>query len=152
MGVSVKGEGGGIVSGVLLDGLHIVSGAEGIDHIGVPQIVESVSLQSGSFEYLLENFPHAGLGKMAPIRVGEDQVGKSAIIPGGASRKTLHVLLQLVLFQNLQDRRRGRDGTGFIILQRGEMNFFASFSWLCQLLGHSDQPVFKIYAVPSQTQ
>ena len=81
MSVTVQRKCRGIVSGILLDRFYVVPGPEGIHHIGVPEIVETVPFQSGLPENLLEGLPDRRLRQVAPVRVCEDQVGKAAVIP-----------------------------------------------------------------------
>ena len=96
MGVTVQRKCRGIVSGILLDRFYVVPGPEGIHHIGVPEIVETVPFQSGLLENLLERFPDRWLGQVAPIRVCEDQVGEATIVPGRAHSLPLQILRLLI--------------------------------------------------------
>ena len=64
------------MTGVLLNSLYIVSCAEGIHRIGVPQIVETVRFQSCFDQYLLEHFPDRRLREMPPVRVGKHKIGE----------------------------------------------------------------------------
>ena len=101
--------------GVLLDRFYVIPSHDGADHIGVPQIVEAVSIDTRCDQYLVQDLPCSRLGQMTAIRMREHQVGEAAIVPGRPQRFPLRFLLFLVLLQHLKDRRSGsnRAGLGF---------------------------------------
>ena len=69
MAVPVQCECCGIVSGVLLNGFYVVSGAESVDYIGVPQIMEPMLFDAVGLQDFLKLATHVPLSQMMTIGV-----------------------------------------------------------------------------------
>ena len=121
VGVPIQRKGCGEVPHVLLEGFHIVTGAERRDRECVSQIVETVMFDPRAGQNLLENFPNCRLGQVAPVRMGKDQIRESAVVPDIPRVHSLPLLELFVFLENLHDERCRSDGAGLVIFQRPKL-------------------------------
>ena len=147
MGVAIQGESCGIVTGILLDSLHVVPCTKGIYDIRVPQIVETMGFQSGIRQNFLKDLPNCRLRQMTAVRMREDQIRETAIVQVTPRCLLLRKLLGFILLEHIHHKLRRSQRPRLVVLQSAVLEFSPFYPRLDQLLGNPDQPVFKIYAI-----
>ena len=85
---------------------------------------------------------------MTAIRMRENQIRKTAVIPGWADFKTMQRLISFVLFQNVHNKWRGRKGSSFSIFRSAEREGLSLFPRLNQLFSYAYDSIFKVDAIP----
>ena len=67
--------------------LGIVPGMDGCHHIGVTEIMKAIVREIGVFQHLVQDLPDRSLGKMAAVRMRENQIRKVPVVPRRSERQ-----------------------------------------------------------------
>ena len=112
------------------------TGAKGIYDIRVPQIVETVGFQSGIRQNFLKDIPDCRLGKMTAVRMCEDQIRESSVVPVASSRLFLRKLLGFMLQEHIHHELRRRQRPRLVVLQGAVLEFPPPFTrgWISCLV------------------
>ena len=148
--VEIQGEGRRRVTQILLNRLDVVSGAEGVDRVSVPQVVNADAGHVQRADDLLEAVVQRAEGCVAPQLVGEYQV--VLVIPC-ASRFLGPLVLQRLLFpEQIHHIGRGHDQAALSVLCRVEAVLPVLALALVELLVDEDAAPVKVHTVPHKPQ
>ena len=118
----------------------------------VSQIVKTMRFQTGIRQNLLKDFPYSRLRQMTSVRMRENQIWKSVIVPVAPGCLFLRKLPGLMVPKHIHHKLRRRQCSRLIVFQRPVVELFTLHPRLNKLLGNPNQPVFKIHAIPSEAQ
>ena len=85
--VAVQREGHRIVARVRGNRLGIVPGMDECHHIGVTEIMKAIVREIGVFQHLIQDLPDRRLGKVAAVRMRENQIRKIPVVPRRSKRQ-----------------------------------------------------------------
>ena len=113
--VPVQSESCRIVTGVLLNGLHVVTRPERVDYIRMAEVMKAMLLNTIGRQDILQPAADVPLRQVTTIGISEDQVRKTAIIPDGTKPHLLHSLFCPVSLQQFHNKLCWGDGAGFVV-------------------------------------
>ena len=148
--VEIQGEGRRRVTQILLDRLDVVPGAEGVDRVSVPQVVDADAGHIQRADNLFETVVQRAEGCVAPQLVGEHQV---VLVVPGASRFLRPLTLQRLLFpEQIHHIGRGHDQAALSVLCGVEAVLSVFVLALVELLVDEDAAPVKVHTVPHEPQ
>ena len=148
--VEVQGEGRRRVTQILLNRLDVVSGAERVDRVSVPQVVDADAGHAQRADDLLEAVVQRAEGRVASQLIGEHQV---VLVVPGASRFLRPLALQCLLFpEQIHHIGRGHDQAAFAVLCRVEAVLSVFALALVELLVDENAAPVKVHTVPHEPQ
>ena len=118
--VAVQREGHRIVARVRGNRLGIVPGMDGRHNVGVTEIMKAIVREIGVFQHLIQDLPDRSLGKMAAVRMRENQIRKVPVVPRRSERQFSGSLDGFVPLQHFHQEGGGHDDPPFPVLRRSE--------------------------------
>ena len=94
--------------------LGIVPGMDGRYHIGVTEIMKAIVGEIGGFQHLMQDLPDRRLGKMAAVRMRENQIREIPVVPRRPKRQFSGSLDGFVPFQHFH--QEGTLGRKYVII------------------------------------
>ena len=90
--------------------------------------MKAIVREIGVFQHLVQDLPDRSLGKMAAVRMCENQVRKISVIPSRAESQLSGSLDGFQSFQHFHQEGGGHDGPSFPVLRGSETEtvFFLS--------------------------
>ena len=137
---------------VLGNRLGIVPGMDGRYHIGVTEIMKAIVGEIGGFQHFMQDLPDRRLGKMAAVRMRENQIREIPVVPCRPERQFSGSLDGFVPFQHFHQEGGGHDDPPFPVLRGSETETVFFLSALQKLLLDVNDAAVKIHAVPGQPE
>ena len=152
MPVAVQREGHRIVARVRGNRLGIIPGMDGRHNVGVTEIMKAIVREIGVFQHLIQDLPDRSLGKMAAVRMRENQIRKVPVVPRRSERQFSGSLDGFVPLQHFHQEGGGHDDPPFPVLRGSETETVFFLSALQKLLLAVNDAAVKIHAVPGQPE